>query len=230
MIALVAACGGSSDEAASPVEVADDETATDEVVTDEVSSDESTDAAPEEATDTEAATDNDSAATAAVAANVEITLLDPLDGVLNSYCLDISGGNESVDPANGLQAHTCYSYDGDLGTDQVFDTARFASNALYMPIYDVCGEVSEIASGATIGLATCDGSDLQTFEFGATGTISPASDTSLCFTADAETRTGRSSDHQLTDLSLATCSDDLAAYQEWGFRASLDDEISLLAS
>ncbi|MEL6526334.1 MAG: DUF3500 domain-containing protein, partial [Chloroflexota bacterium] len=52
-----------------------------------------------------------------VSEQVEITLIDPLDGVTNSYCIDIAGGNENVDPANGLQAHTCYSYQGDLGTD-----------------------------------------------------------------------------------------------------------------
>ncbi len=160
---------------------------------------------------------------------VEITLIDPLDGVTNSYCLDIAGGNQDIDPSNGLQAHTCYSYQGDLGTDQVFDTAGFVNGILYMPVYDVCAQVSSASSGAEVGLAACDGSDLQTFVFGDGGTISPASDTSLCFTASSETRFGRSDTHQISDLALAMCSDDLAIYQQWGYRTSLEDEITAIA-
>ena len=38
------------------------------------------------------------------ATGVEIALTDQLDGNINLYCLDIAGGNENVDPANGLQA------------------------------------------------------------------------------------------------------------------------------
>ena len=165
-----------------------------------------------------------------VSEQVEITLIDPLDGVTNSYCIDIAGGNQNVDPTNGLQAHTCYSYQGDLGTDQVFDTTSFASGTLYMPVYDVCAQVTSVSAGATIGLATCDGSDLQTFAFGDGGTISPASDTSLCFTASAETRFGRSDVHQISDMTLAACSDDLTIYQQWGYRATLEDEITMLGS
>lgn len=165
-----------------------------------------------------------------VSEQVEITLIDPLDGVTNSYCIDIAGGNQNVDPANGLQAHTCYSYQGDLGTDQIFDTTGFASGTLYMPVYDVCAQVASVSAGAKIGLATCDGSDLQTFAFGDGGTISPASDTSLCFTASAETRFGRSDVHQISDMTLAACSDDLTIYQQWGYRATLEDEITVLRS
>ena len=50
---------------------------------------------------------------AAFAADVEVTLKDNLDGNLNGYCLDIKGGGPNIDPSEGLQAHTCYSYRGD---------------------------------------------------------------------------------------------------------------------
>ena len=53
---------------------------------------------------------------AALAADVEVTLKNRLDGNLNGYCLDIRGGGQNIGPANGLQAHTCYSYRGDLGS------------------------------------------------------------------------------------------------------------------
>ena len=166
--------------------------------------------------------------TTGVTIQVEITLIDPLDGVTNSYCVDIAGGNQNVDPANGLQAHTCYSYQGALGSDQVFDTAGFASGILYMPVYDVCAQVASASAGAEVGLATCDGSEMQSFIFGESGTISPAADTSLCFTASSETRFGRSDVHQISDLALAACSDDLAIYQQWGYRTTLEGEITVI--
>jgi len=158
------------------------------------------------------------------AENVEVLLTDKLDGNLSAYCLDIKGGGESVDPANGLQAHTCYSYKGSLGTDQIFDTARFGEGTLYMPVYEVCAEVSSIEAGATVGLATCDGNDKQQFTFSGEGSITPKNATGLCFTAGSETTMGRggTSAHQIKTLSLAECSDDLVAYQQWRTRASED--------
>ncbi len=219
LILLLVACGGRGDDA--PVEEAPaDSAAAEEAPAGEVPEEE----APAEASDDDAAMEQ------AVSEQVEITLIDPLDGVTNSYCIDIAGGNENVDPSNGLQAHTCYSYQGDLGSDQVFDTAGFASGTLYMPVYDVCAQVASASAGAEIGLAACDGSELQTFVLGDGGTISLASDTSLCFTASSETRFGRSDVHQISDMALAECSDDLAAYQQWGYRATLEDEITVLGS
>ncbi len=157
------------------------------------------------------------AAGGAAAEQVEISLADKLDGNLSEYCIDIAGGNENVDPANGLQAHTCYSYRGDLGTDQVFDADYFTQNTLFMPIYDVCATAAEVAVGGELSLATCDGSDAQSFIFSGAGTISPASDTALCFTAAEDTRMGRggTSAHQIKGLTLETCSDDLSARQIW---------------
>lgn len=111
----------------------------------------------------------------AMAEEVEITLVDELDGNLNSYCLDISGGlGPSADPANGLQAHTCYSYRGSLEVDQIFDTEQFAEGILYMPRFDVCATLSGTQAGASIGLATCDGSDMQQIALEDDGTLRPA--------------------------------------------------------
>ena len=158
------------------------------------------------------------------AESVEVVLTDKLDGNLSGYCLDIKGGNASVDPANGLQAHTCYSYRGDLGTDQIFDTNRFADNVLYMPEYDVCAVVESVEAGASIGLASCDGSAKQSFTFTGNGAIKPSSVSSLCFTAGTETKLGRggTSAHQIKTLTLEACSDDMSAYQHWRTRTSAD--------
>lgn len=156
------------------------------------------------------------------AENVEITLIDILDGVTSSYCIDIAGGNKDIDISKGLQAHTCYSYRGDIGTDQKFITSRFANNELYMPDFDVCASVKSLEAGSAIGLAVCDGSALQKISFSGSGTISMAASPELCFTAAKDSRFGRSKVHQIKALSLETCSSELAAYQEWRSRASAD--------
>ena len=216
---VLSACGGDDAETTATSETTEE--TVEEAADETTETEESTAAeATEEATDdtTEAETTD---AAAAGDENVEINLIDELDGIINGYCLDIAGCNESVDPANGLQVHTCYSYQGDLGTDQVFATAEFANDALYMPIYEVCAEVASVSAGSTVGLNTCDGGELQTVSFEDDGTLRPTADTSLCFTAGSESRTGRSGDHQIRDLSLEACSDDLASLQQWSFRTGL---------
>ena len=226
LLLLLAACGGRRGDAPSgEAPAAAEEAPTEAAVAEEAPTEAAVaEEAPAEKASAEEVMDE------VVSEQVEITLIDPLDGVTNSYCLDIAGGNQDIDPSNGLQAHTCYSYQEDLGTDQVFDTTGFADGILYMPVYDVCAQVASAAAGAEVGLAACDGSELQSFVFGDGGTISPASDTSLCFTASSETRFGRSDVHQISDLALAACSDDLASYQQWGYRTSLEDEITPLGS
>lgn len=161
----------------------------------------------------------------AMAEEVEITLVDELDGNLNSYCLDISGGlGPSADPANGLQAHTCYSYRGSLEVDQIFDTEQFAEGILYMPRFDVCATLSGTQAGASIGLATCDGSDMQQIALEDDGTLRPAAAADMCLTAGEETRLGRggTSQHQIKSLTLQACGDELAAYQTWRTRTEDD--------
>ena len=156
------------------------------------------------------------------AENIEISLIDILDGVTSSYCIDIAGGNKNIDISKGLQAHTCYSYRGEIGSDQTFTTSRFTNNELYMPDFDVCAMAKSLEAGSPIGLAACDGSDLQKVSFSGTGTISMVASPDLCFTAAKDSRFGRSQVHQIKALSLETCSSELAAYQEWRSRASAE--------
>jgi len=150
---------------------------------------------------------------------VEIMLVDRLDGILSEYCLDIAGGNEDVDPANGLQAHTCYSYQGDLGTDQVFDAGAFADNSLSMPVYDVCASIADLAAGSEVALSAC-GDTATSISFNADGTLTPVAAPELCLTAAEESRMGRGSEHQIRYLTLESCSADAAAYQTWQARTA----------
>ncbi len=146
---------------------------------------------------------------------VEIALKDRLDGTTSEYCIDIKGGRENVNPANGLQAHTCYSYTGKLGTDQVFAPAHFAKNALYLPAFEVCVTAASLTAGGDMKLAACDGSDAQKFKFVGEGTITSIKNPELCVTAEGATRTGRSKKHQMKPLTLETCSKAKAASQTW---------------
>ena len=163
-------------------------------------------------------------AVGAFSADVEVTLKDRLDGNLNGYCLDIRGGGRNIDPSQGLQAHTCYSYRGDLGTDQAFDPELISGGEFKVIAFDVCATMGGTEAGAEVALSACDGSELQQFDLAANGSISPKSAPSMCLTAGNETTFGMggTSPHQIKTLTLQQCSATLAAYQEWYTRTQED--------
>jgi hypothetical protein len=158
----------------------------------------------------------------AQADNVEIYLKDMQDNIQSGYCLDIAKAQGAkANPEDGLQGHTCYSPLGELMVDQIFDTDKFEDGILYMPEFDVCVQVASAEAGAAVGLAACDGSENQSFEFSGDGTIVPSGTPDLCVTVAEDTRTGRSKENQMKALSLETCSDDQAGSQQWSVRSSL---------
>ena len=161
---------------------------------------------------------------AAFGADVEVTLKDGLDGNLNGYCLDIKGGGQNIDPSAGLQAHTCYSYRGDLGSDQAIDPEGIARGEFRIVAFDVCATMEGTEAGAEVALSACDASELQQFDFTENGYISPKSAPGMCLTAGKETTFGRggTSPHQIKTLTLQACGGDLAAYQEWYTRTQDD--------
>ena len=154
---------------------------------------------------------------AAFAADVEVALKDNLDGNLNAYCLDIKGGGPNIDPSEGLQAHTCYSYRGDLGTDQAIDPEGIARGEFRVVAFEVCATMQGTEAGAEVALSACDGSEMQQFDFTENGYISPKSALGMCLTAGKETTFGRggTSPHQIKTLTLQSCGDELTTYQEW---------------
>ena len=155
----------------------------------------------------------------ASADTVEVYVTDMLDNIQCGYCLDIAKGQgASANPDDGRQAHTCYSPTGEIFVDQAFDSEQFADGILYMPEFDVCVQAIAAETGASVELAACDGSDMQSWAFDGEGTIAPASATDLCLTLADDTRTGRSEENQMKALSLETCADDLAATQTWANR------------
>jgi len=160
-------------------------------------------------------------ASPALAENVEIYLVDMLDNIQNGYCIDIAKGRGAqANPEDGLQAHTCYSPSGEVLVDQAFDPDQFADGVLYMPEFDVCIQAASTEMDGAVELASCDGSDAQSWVFDGEGTIVPTSATDLCLTVTGETRTGRSDENQMIPMSLQECSDDMAANQIWSNRAA----------
>ena len=160
-------------------------------------------------------------ATSAFAENVEIYVVDLLDNIQNGYCIDIAKGRgEAANPEDGLQAHTCYSPSGEVLVDQAFDPDLFADGILYMPEFDVCMQAPSTEAGASVELASCDGSDAQSWIFPGEGTITPASAPEMCLTLTGETSTGRSDENQMIAMTLQACSEEQAAYQTWSNRTA----------
>jgi hypothetical protein len=159
----------------------------------------------------------------ASAANVEVMLVDRLDGDLNHYCIDILGGKLNANPANGLQTHTCYSYEGALGVDQAMDSAGISRGEFKVVGFNVCATLTSTAAGSKVGLASCDQSDKQHFTLTQAGNIVPKTASGMCLTAGKETVLGNNgkSKHQIKTLTLEACSKDLMAYQQWTTRESL---------
>lgn len=160
----------------------------------------------------------------AMAENVEVVLIDKLDGNLSGYCLDIVGGGQNINPDNGLQAHTCYSYRGELGSDQAIDSTGITKGVFRLPAFDVCATLPSLDSGTTVSLEECNNSDQQKFNFSDNGNISPSKDSNMCLTVGKESKFGRNgtSPHQIKSLSLEPCEPELAAYQQWRFRSEAD--------
>ena len=153
----------------------------------------------------------------------EIFLLNNLDEN-RGYCLDIKGYKTNADPNRGLQAHTCYSYQGSIAIDQGFDIDRMNSGQFYLPGFEVCIELSPQNDTYEIKLSACDPSNnAQNLKLTNEGEITFANDPLLCLTvSDKESREGGGGEpvHLIRDLSITSCDDQKKAYQRWGLRSS----------
>jgi len=153
----------------------------------------------------------------------EIFLLNNLDEN-RGYCLDIKGYKTNAEPTRGLQAHTCYSYQGSIAIDQGFDIDKMNSGQFFLPGFEVCIELSTQNDKYEIKLSACDlSNNAQNLKLTDKGEITVADDPSLCLTAsDKESREGGGGEpvHLIRDLSITSCDDQKKAYQRWGLRSS----------
>ena len=148
---------------------------------------------------------------------VEIQLVDKLDEQ-RGFCIDIRGHKERAKVHRGLQAHTCYSYQGQLGVDQAFDEQLISRGKFFLPAFGVCMEAGGSVAGSRLNLEACNDTDKQRFEFTANDQIKLISKDELCVTVDASASKqggGGTPLHLLRSLSLTNCEKSGARYTTW---------------
>lgn len=154
------------------------------------------------------------------AATVEIALVEKHDEP-RGFCLDIVGSQRNATPLRGLQAHSCYSYQGQIAVDQGFDPQRLKLGEFRLPGFRVCMEASQLQAGAALDLKECTEQPAQRFRFTANGQIMPNSNPTLCLTVDAgPSRPGGGGQprHLIRSLSLQPCDAQLDVFQMWHLR------------
>jgi len=135
------------------------------------------------------------------------------------YCLDIAGGKGNTAPLDkGLQAHTCYSYTGNILEDQGFNSAFISKGEFKISYFDVCMSASSFTQGATLLLAKCDQSDAQKFTLKTNGQLVSQMSPELCVTVNnTQKKEGRGGSpvHVMRPISLEPCEDSKHIYQQW---------------
>ena len=134
------------------------------------------------------------------------------------YCIDIKGHKSKAKVNRGLQAHTCYSYQGDLAVDQGFDHYKLLRNEFFLPAFNVCMEAASFTASSELGLRDCTNQNLQKFEWDKKNRIRLIGRTDLCLTiSQGQSRNGGGGSlvHKIKNLSLGICSDDLERDQIW---------------
>ena len=152
--------------------------------------------------------------------NVEIYLLNQLDDP-RGFCIDIRGHKLKAKIDKGLQAHTCYSYQGKISPDQGFDSLKLTKNQFFLPFFNVCMEASSLTSSTSLRLRQCDYGKLQNFEWSNKNEIYLISNRNLCLTVGQEQSKkgwGGTPVHLMRNLSVELCSKSLNSYQVWSIR------------
>ena len=151
---------------------------------------------------------------------VEIYLLDNLDDE-RSYCLDIKGYKNRAKIERGMQAHTCYSYQGGISVDQGFDKIKLSNSIFFIPGFSICMKTSFNNLKAKIILDQCDDKNSKYLIFSKTGEIYLANDNSICLTvSNKNSRKGRGGVplHNIKNIGFQKCKKDISKFQLWGIR------------
>ena len=152
--------------------------------------------------------------------NVEVYLLNQLDDP-RGFCIDVRGHKYKAQINKELQAHTCYSYQGEISPDQGFSSHKLTKNQFILPSFNVCMEASSLTPSANLRLRKCDRNKLQNFEWTNENKIYLIGNRKLCLTVDqGQSRKGGGGSpvHLMRNLSLELCTESLNSYQVWGVR------------
>ena len=152
--------------------------------------------------------------------NVEVYLLNQLDDP-RGFCIDIKGHKLKAQINKGLQAHTCYSYQGEISPDQGFNSLKLTKNQFFLPVFNTCMEASSLTPSAELRLRKCNRNKLQNFEWSNENKIYLIGNRKLCLTVDqgqSKKGGGGSPVHLMRNLSLELCTESLNPYQTWSVR------------
>ena len=115
--------------------------------------------------------------------NVEVYLLNKLDDS-RGFCIDVKGHKFKALINKGLQAHTCYSYKGEISPDQGFNSRKLTKNQFILTSFNVCMEASSLTTPANLRLRECDRNKLQNFKWSNKNKIHLIGNRKLCLTVD----------------------------------------------
>ena len=147
----------------------------------------------------------------------EVQLVSKLDDQ-RGYCIDIRGHKERAKVQRGLQAHTCYSYQGQIGVDQAFDASLVATGRFYLPAFDVCMAAENRTQGSRLILTRCTDQNHQKFALSSDNEIKLVANNELCLTVnDGEPQEGGGGTpvHLMRRLTLENCATTKSEYKHW---------------
>ena len=147
----------------------------------------------------------------------EVQLVSKLDDQ-RGYCIDIRGHKERAKVQRGLQAHTCYSYQGQISVDQAFDSSLVATGKFYLPAFDVCMTAENKTLGSSLILTRCTDQNLQKFALNSDKEIKLVANNELCLTvSDGDSREGGGGApvHLMRHLTLEDCATTKNEYKNW---------------
>ena len=152
---------------------------------------------------------------------IEIYLLNNLNDT-RGYCIDMMGYKNNADISKSLQAHSCYSYQGEISVDQGFDKFKITQEEFYIPHFKVCMESESIEKSSSLILKACNKSDKQKFILQNDGKIQPKNNLNLCLTVSEVFREGGGGNpvHLIRDISLENCDNSFSIRQKWAIRKS----------
>ena len=151
---------------------------------------------------------------------VEIYLLDNLDDE-RGFCIDIKGYKSRAKIERGRQAHTCYSYQGQISVDQGFKKESITNSSFYIRGFSVCMKVKSVHFEHEVILSKCDNMNLDSFMFSENNEIHIKKDKSFCLTVvENSLRTGKGGSpiHKMRDIELLKCNKNINHLQKWGYR------------
>jgi hypothetical protein len=149
---------------------------------------------------------------------VELKLLNNLDDK-RGFCIDIKGHKRKAKIIRGIQAHSCYSYQGKIAVDQGLDANKLKQKQLFFPYFDVCVHPTSSKNPLNLNLLKCD--NTEEFVFSEDNTIRLKNNTNLCLTvAEGNSRKGGGGSpiHLIRNLSMQTCDEQKSIYKTWGIR------------